>query len=30
VAEGISAVRVSMPSLQEVYLHLIGDRGLRV
>lgn len=27
---GITAVRTSLPSLEEVYLHVIGDRGLEV
>jgi ABC-2 type transport system ATP-binding protein len=27
---GVTSVRTSMPSLEEVYVHLIGDRGLRV
>jgi ABC-2 type transport system ATP-binding protein len=30
VGEGITALRVDKPSLQEVYLELIGDRGMRV
>jgi ABC-2 type transport system ATP-binding protein len=30
VAEGITALRVDRPSLQEVYLELIGDRGMKV
>ncbi|HUC22351.1 MAG TPA: ABC transporter ATP-binding protein [Streptosporangiaceae bacterium] len=30
VAEGITALRVDKPSLQEVYLALIGDRGMKV
>jgi ABC-2 type transport system ATP-binding protein len=28
--EGITSIRTSSPSLEEVYVHLIGDRGLRV
>jgi ABC-2 type transport system ATP-binding protein len=27
---GVTSVRTSMPSLEEVYVHLIGDRGLQV
>jgi ABC-2 type transport system ATP-binding protein len=27
---GVTAVRTSVPSLEEVYVHLIGDRGLEV
>lgn len=30
VGEGITALRVDKPSLQEVYLELIGDRGMKV
>ncbi len=30
VDEGVTSVRTSMPSLEEVYVHLIGDRGLQV
>jgi ABC-2 type transport system ATP-binding protein len=30
VAAGVTSIRTSRPSLEEVYLHLIGDRGLRV
>lgn len=30
VGEGITALRVDKPSLQEVYLALIGDRGMKV
>jgi ABC-2 type transport system ATP-binding protein len=30
VGGGVTSVRTSMPSLEEVYVHLIGDRGLRV
>ena len=30
VGEGITALRVNKPSLQEVYLELIGDRGMKV
>ncbi|HUA28986.1 MAG TPA: ABC transporter ATP-binding protein [Streptosporangiaceae bacterium] len=30
VGEGITALRVDKPSLQEVYLQLIGDRGMKV
>jgi ABC-2 type transport system ATP-binding protein len=30
VGEGITALRVDKPSLQEVYLELIGDRGMAV
>jgi ABC-2 type transport system ATP-binding protein len=28
--EGITSIRTSRPSLEEVYVHLIGNRGLRV
>ena len=27
---GVTAVKTSLPSLEEVYVHLIGDRGLQV
>jgi len=30
VESGVTSMRTSMPSLEEVYVHLIGDRGLRV
>jgi ABC-2 type transport system ATP-binding protein len=30
VQRGITSIRTSRPSLEEVYVHLIGDRGLRV
>jgi len=30
VAAGVTSIRTSRPSLEEVYIHLIGDRGLRV
>ena len=30
VAAGINSIRTSRPNLEEVYLHVIGDRGLRV
>jgi ABC-2 type transport system ATP-binding protein len=30
VEEGITALRVDKPSLREVYLNLIGDRGMKV
>ncbi len=30
VEEGITALRVTKPSLQEVYLELIGERGMKV
>jgi ABC-2 type transport system ATP-binding protein len=30
VGEGITALRVDKPSLREVYLELIGDRGMKV
>jgi len=30
VSAGITSVRTSPPSLEEVYIHLIGDRGLNV
>ena len=30
VESGVTSVRTSLPSLEEVYVHLIGDRGLQV
>jgi ABC-2 type transport system ATP-binding protein len=30
VDSGVTSVRTSMPSLEEVYVQLIGDRGLQV
>jgi hypothetical protein len=30
VAAGVTNLQTSRPSLEEVYIHLIGDRGLRV
>ena len=30
VDEGVTTVRTSVPSLEEVYVHLIGERGLEV
>ena len=30
VETGITSIRTSRPSLEEVYVHLIGDRGLKV
>ena len=30
VEEGVTSVRTSLPSLEEVYVHLIGERGLEV
>ena len=30
VSAGVTSVRTSPPSLEEVYIHLIGDRGLKV
>ncbi|HKF78749.1 MAG TPA: ABC transporter ATP-binding protein, partial [Candidatus Dormibacteraeota bacterium] len=30
VAAGVTSISTSLPSLEEVYLQLIGDRGLRV
>lgn len=30
VAEGVTSVKTSLPSLEEVYVHLIGDRGLQL
>ena len=30
VDKGVTSVRTSLPSLEEVYVHLIGDRGLEV
>jgi ABC-2 type transport system ATP-binding protein len=30
VGAGVTSIRTSRPSLEEVYVHMIGDRGLRV
>jgi ABC-2 type transport system ATP-binding protein len=30
VAAGVTSVKTSLPGLEEVYVHLIGDRGLEV
>jgi ABC-2 type transport system ATP-binding protein len=30
VAAGVTSVKTSLPSLEEVYVHLIGDRGLEL
>jgi ABC-2 type transport system ATP-binding protein len=30
VDSGVTSVRTSLPSLEEVYVHLIGDRGLKI
>lgn len=30
VEEGVTTVKTSLPSLEEVYVHLIGERGLQV
>jgi ABC-2 type transport system ATP-binding protein len=30
VEHGVTTIRTSRPSLEEVYVHVIGDRGLRV
>jgi ABC-2 type transport system ATP-binding protein len=30
VEEGVTSVRTSLPSLEEVYVHLIGERGLEL
>jgi ABC-2 type transport system ATP-binding protein len=30
VTAGVTSIRTSVPSLEEVYLHVIGDRGLQV
>lgn len=30
VTSGVTSIRTSMPSLEEVYMHLIGDRGLKI
>ncbi len=30
VAAGVTSIRTSRPSLEEVYIHMIGDRGLTV
>jgi ABC-2 type transport system ATP-binding protein len=30
VDSGVTSVRTSMPGLEEVYVHLIGDRGLQI
>lgn len=30
ISSGVTSLRTSRPSLEEVYIHLIGDRGLKV
>ena len=30
VGAGITSIRTSRPSLEEVYVHVMGDRGLKV
>jgi ABC-2 type transport system ATP-binding protein len=30
VDAGVTSVKTSLPSLEEVYVHLIGERGLEV
>ena len=30
VASDVQTIRTSMPSLEEVYVHVFGDRGLRI
>jgi ABC-2 type transport system ATP-binding protein len=30
VASGVTSVKTSLPSLEEVYVQLIGDRGLEI
>ena len=30
VAAGVQTIRTSVPSLDEVYVHVFGDRGLRI
>ena len=30
VDSGVTSVKTSLPSLEEVYVHLIGDRGLQL
>lgn len=30
VAAGVTSLQTSRPSLEEVYIHLVGDRGLRI
>jgi ABC-2 type transport system ATP-binding protein len=30
VAAGVTSISTSRPSLEEVYVHMIGDRGLKV
>jgi ABC-2 type transport system ATP-binding protein len=30
VAGGVTSIQTSRPSLEEVYVHIIGDRGLQV
>jgi ABC-2 type transport system ATP-binding protein len=30
VAAGVQSIRTSVPSLEEVYVHVFGDRGLRI
>jgi len=30
VRSGVTSIRTSLPSLEEVYVHIIGDRGLKL
>jgi ABC-2 type transport system ATP-binding protein len=30
VASGVTSIRTSRPSLEEVYVHIMGDRGVKV
>jgi ABC-2 type transport system ATP-binding protein len=30
IAAGVTSIRTSRPSLEEVYVHIIGDRGLKI
>jgi ABC-2 type transport system ATP-binding protein len=30
VHAGVTSIRTSRPSLEEVYVHLVGDRGLEI
>jgi len=30
VTAGVQSIRTSAPSLEEVYVHVFGDRGLRI
>jgi ABC-2 type transport system ATP-binding protein len=30
IRSGVTSIRTSRPSLEEVYVHIIGDRGLKI